>query len=229
MRNVQTTPAPTMARPKSEMLFEKFCNRAGIPFRRIAEERGPTPDYQLCFPGVEVIAEIKQIDPNDEDKTLRRQLDELGFAGFDHGEVGGRVRSKISKAANQLRNRLRPGQAAIVVIFNNVSVIRGFTDPINMMAAMHGDYEFVLSYFQGGEVAITDRRLGGKRKLTPKHNTTVSAICVIFEGPSGPYLVVYHNPFAANRLDPSILRQPGNVQFRLDTKEPGEFPKWVEI
>lgn len=56
---------------ESEELFEQFCKSRGLRCRRLAERSDQelqTPDY-LLFPGSEtpVIAEIKQLDPNDDD------------------------------------------------------------------------------------------------------------------------------------------------------------------
>ena len=119
----------------------------------------------------------------------------------------------------------------MLVIYNNVDVLRGFTDPLQIMSAMYGQYEVVLTRIHGSvsRSRSVSRRLGGGRKLTPEHNTTISAVAVLFEGPEGPYLVVYHNRFALNPIRPEVLRHPRILQRSIREVGPGEFPEWVGV
>jgi len=220
-------------RTRSEILFERFCDKAGIPFTCIPPESRvghPTPDYELRLQLPAILAEVKQIDPNHEDKMLLRELQQTGAYEFED-ILGKRLRGKISEAASQLRARLRPGQPALVIIYNNVDVLRGFTDPHHMMSAMYGLYEVVFTTSRGlaARLLSISRRLGGSRRLTPEHNTTVSAVAVLFDGPEGPYLVVYHNRFAANPIPPELLRHAGILQRSVSDRGPAEFPEWVEL
>jgi hypothetical protein len=57
---------------KSEILFEKFCNEAGVSFTLIPPEPKAgrqTPDYELHLQVPPILAEVKQIDLNPEDKV----------------------------------------------------------------------------------------------------------------------------------------------------------------
>jgi hypothetical protein len=218
-------------RTKSEQIFERFCTEAGLGFRRMpTDERGKTPDYELLLQDPPILTEVKQIDPNALDKIQRRQLEDEGVGFSFRGEPGKRLRDKISAAGAQLRAKIRPVQPGIVVFYNNVCVLR-FTDPVNVMAAMYGQLEFVLALPRGGGRAeCVGRRLGAKQKLTPQHNTTISAVCILFEGPKGPHLVAYHNRYAANPIDPTVLRNSRVIQFVIDDPQPGEeFPTWRQL
>ena len=96
---------------------------------------------------------------------------------------------------------------------------------------MYGLHEvvFTRSHSPVAQVLSVSRRLGGSRRLTPEHNTTLSAVVVLFEGPEGPYLVVYHNRFASNPILPEVLRRPRIFQWSIREGGPREFPEWVEV
>jgi hypothetical protein len=220
-------------RTRAEILFEKFCGETGIRLTPIPPEPGAsrrTPDYELHLQVPPILVEVKQIDPNPDDKALLRQLQETGVYEFQD-VPGKRLRGKISEASSQLKARVRTGQPALLIIYNNVDVLRGFTDPLQMMSAMYGLHEVVLtrSHSPAARLLSVSHRLGGSRRLTPEHNTTLGAVAVLFEGPEGPYLVVYHNRFASNPILPEVLRRPSIFQRGIREGGPGEFPEWVEV
>ncbi|MGP0594584.1 hypothetical protein ACTRXD_18855 [Nitrospira sp. T9] len=99
------------------------------------------------------------------------------------------------------------------------------------MSAMYGLYQvdITTSRGPGARVLSVARRLGGGRSMTLKHNTKVSGVAVLFESPKGPYLVVYHNRFAARPLQPDILRHPRIFQRWIREGDGSEFPKWVDL
>lgn len=217
----------------SETLFERFCTETGVPFRCLSPDPsigGRTPDYEVYWQNPPVLVEVKQIDPNCDDKTLRRLFTDTGEYSFS-GVPGHRLRGRISKAGSQLRARAKPDQSTLVVVYNNVGVLQGFTDERAVMSAMYGRYQVDISTSRGlgAQVLSVARRLGGGRSMTLKHNTTVSGVAVLFEWPKGPCLVVYHNRFAARPLQPHILRNPRILQRCIWEGDGSEFPKWVDI
>jgi hypothetical protein len=218
---------------RSEILFERFCEETGTAFSRIPAQPAAnrrTPDYELHLHVPPILAEVKQIDPNREDKALTRQYEAGGSYEFQH-IAGKRVREKISEAASQLKTQAGADQPTLLVVYNNVDPLRGFTDRLAMMSAMYGQPEGVITTSRGlgAMVLSTSRQLGGSRRLTPKHNTTISAVAALFEGPEGLYLVVYHNRFAAHPIPPEVLRRPRIFQRSIRDSGPGEFPEWVEV
>ena len=131
----------------SEILFERFCQATDIPFRRVPTESATerrTPDYELRLGDLEVLAEVKQVDPNPEEKEARQRFEGAKATIEWQSELGARLRKKISEANSQLKSQVKSCQPAILVIYNNVNVLYGFTDPHNVMAAMYGQYEFVI-------------------------------------------------------------------------------------
>ena len=102
-----------MCEPKtwSEKLFESWCREKGVDFRCIPREEGRcTPDYELVVNGTTIIAEVKHIEDNPEEKANRKRIreeyrkersDEHGTYRFGLGEVergvpGTRVQKKIN-------------------------------------------------------------------------------------------------------------------------------------
>ena len=75
---------------ESEALFERFCKANGIPFRRIVEGASVTADYWMWPNGVEVICEVKQVEPNAEDRKAMEAI-ERGEVAVTGGTVGNRV------------------------------------------------------------------------------------------------------------------------------------------
>lgn len=63
-------------RTLSEQIFEKYCTLRGYAFKRIDTNarEGPFPDYEVQTPRGAVICEVKEIEPNDEDKKFDEKL-----------------------------------------------------------------------------------------------------------------------------------------------------------
>lgn len=217
----------------SETLFERFCTDTGIPFIRLEPDSSAglrTPDYELHLQEPPILVEVKQIDANHEDQASLRSFAETGEYSFS-GVLGDRLRGRISKAGSQLRACVRPDQPTLVVVYNNVDVLRSFTGPHAVMAAMYGLFQAVITTSRGlgARVLSVASRLGGGRSMTPQHNTTISGLAVLFDGPEGPYLVVYHNRFAAVPLPPEILRRPRILQRCIKEGGSSKFPEWSDL
>jgi len=76
----------------------------------------------------------------------------------------------------------------------------------------------------------TGMSYGPKRKMTEDHNTTISAIGVLFTpSPNEIELCVYHNKFAAVPLDQRLLAKHGICQFKLEGEARGNTAKWEEV
>ena len=71
---------------------------------------------------------------------------------------------------------------------------------------------------------------GPKRKMTPEHNTTISAIGALSMSRSEViFLTVYHNRFAKIPLRPARFAPYGVKQFELEEDTIGRTSKWREI
>lgn len=121
----------------SEELFEQFCREHGVPASRIPRQPDlSTADYRCQMSGQQIIAEVKQLDPNKEDGVaLRRGLN--GIPGMQWAG-GDRVRAAIKEARPQLKQSAEGKFPGLLVLYNNVPVAPGYTDPFMVLHAMHG-------------------------------------------------------------------------------------------
>ena len=56
----------------SERYFEKLCVNRDIICERISTSGAKSPDYRVLIPPMELITEVKQLDPNKEDEKKMR-------------------------------------------------------------------------------------------------------------------------------------------------------------
>ena len=216
-------------RTLSEQLFETYCDRLGIRWRRIVEGRSRTPDYELFLPRRKVIVEVKETTPNDEEKRAAQELKEKGFA-VGSLTPGDRVRKLITKAAPQIKARTRGRLPGVLIVFDNGIVARHI-DPYQIRVAMYGFDQLVIGVPNNLRESpyLIGRKSGGKRKMTEQHNTSLSALGALFcPAKDSVELTLYHNRFAARPLDRSLFGRYRTQQYELGVVADGEIAQWVE-
>jgi hypothetical protein len=216
----------------SEILFEKFCADAKIsclPIPRSKEQNQKTPDYDLIFGAVKVVTEVKEIERNAEEKESDRLLELRGYGNATGGVPGQRVRLKIQSSSPQIKTRAQGIHPSLLVLFDGYSFGRHIT-PYDIRVAMYGLETFILAVPELGPPCLVGKKLGPRRKMTPKTNTSISAIATLHQLHTGEIkLLVYHNDYATIPLSPAVLAQNSIGQFRLGEAEPGGFPQWVVV
>jgi hypothetical protein len=216
----------------SEILFERFCRREGLKFSRIKPSESPgmkSPDYQIQSPRGPVIVEVKQFDPNAEDKRNAQLLEERGYGDAIGGEPGARARIKIQSGARQLKARSEGRFPTVLVLYNNVPFNSRGTDPYEIKTAMYGLEKVDLAVGQA-TVSVVDRGFGPKRKVTPSSNTSLSAVAVLYARSRHDLrLVVFHNIYAATPLGWLDLSGPRIVHLTLGPMERGAFQEWKRL
>jgi hypothetical protein len=208
--------------PFSETLFEQFCSRHGIPCEPIPTGLVRTPDFAIRLDGVRVVCEVKQIDPNAED------LAELQAVSSDEATgrfVPNRLRGKLKDVSSQLKAACLSGCPTMLVVYDNTP-FKMYSVHLDVVQAMFGAHSVaVTTAKQGGaELIVSEPFFGGNRGLTPRQNTSVSALAILDSGPlSELKLRVYHNPYASVVLLPELLEAlpvqqyiiPGATTVRL--------------
>ena len=86
----------------SEQLFEKFCCGNGIHFDRLSPDGSKTPDYEIDLNGRNMVVEIKELTPNEEEQQAIFNLEEKNTASWGSGKIGNRLRCKIDNAKRQI-------------------------------------------------------------------------------------------------------------------------------
>jgi hypothetical protein len=205
--------------PVSEQLFEQFCEANRIPWSRVDTGVRRTPDYVITLGGVRVTCEVKQIDPNAEDL---RELAEIRDGSVTARYIPNRLRGKLKDVSAQLQDAARAGCPTLLVVYDNTP-FKSYTDRADVVQAMFGRHSVRLSVPADMSLPsqVSVPFFGGNRGLGPEWNTAVSAIAILDGGPrqvSG--LRLYHNVYAAVRLDPSIFgRLPVSQMVLPDATE----------
>jgi hypothetical protein len=122
-----------------------------------------------------------------------------GGVGSFSTEPGAKMRSIIGAAAPQLRSMAGPRDPAVIVVNEPSGLLRQHIDPYGILTGMRGlDEVPVYMPRSPAERPIFGAvRQGGKRKMTPTANTSISAIAVLFpNGPRATRLDIFHNRFA---------------------------------
>jgi hypothetical protein len=214
----------------SEILFEKFCANAKIQCLPVPRERNrKTPDYDLAFGALKVVAEVKEIERNEEEKESDRLLELRGYGNAKGGVPGQRVRQKIQSCLPQIKARAQGLHPGMLVLYDQ-HLGSANIDPYHIRVAMYGLENFVLAVPENDLPYVVDKRFGTKRKMTPDANTSISAIAALRRLHTGEVrLYVYHNKYAAIPLFPAVLASYPVPQYRLADATPGTFSQWDAI
>ena len=114
-------------KPKSESLFEELCVKHGIALTRLDPPHDlKWPDYELNFGDKLVVAEVKQIDPNEHDKQHGKALErnEIVYQCRNPDSMAKRVRNAIGKSTRQISSFLKYRNLAvpsILILFDHAN------------------------------------------------------------------------------------------------------------
>ena len=186
---------------QSERLFQEFCRLYGIPCERLTPTGRRTPDFIVDFRGTQIICEVKQIDPNKDDE---RELTELAHHGGEGRLVPNRLRAKLKKVSAQLKSASQTGRPTLLVVYDHTP-FKAYTLHTDVVEAMFGrnSVRVRVPTDPSSPPQISSPFFGGDRGMGPRHNTAVSAVAILDGGTQPPLtLRVYHNRYAAVRLDP---------------------------
>lgn len=127
-----------MENQNAEQTFRDFCDQVDIQCKRVPEVNvEKRPDYEIFASGQRVIVEVKQFDPNSEEKKALEDLEKKGLAtSFPTINPGSRVRNAIGDAAPQLKALSKGKIPAMVVLQTNI--LNRYVRPYDIMTAMQG-------------------------------------------------------------------------------------------
>jgi hypothetical protein len=202
----------------SEELFEEFCRRAQIRCERVPTEAGRTPDYDIFLGELQVVTEVKEVDPPRRDAT--------GVWSFT---VGKAIRHDLKKAGPQIKARAQDRVPGMVVLFEKQWKQVG---PAQIRHAMYGAHtvDLAVPFDRSRSPSFHGHRLGGQRQMTEEHNTSISAVAHLDrEGWDGITLIVYHNRYARLPIAHEQFARYGIRQFELPEVEGYGIPDWVEV
>jgi hypothetical protein len=175
-----------------ESAFEAFCRFNLIPCRRIHEQAGSTPDYEIVLGETVVYVEIKDIQEDENFGTPVRTR-----------TVGSHVRAKIGEAKAQLQPSAKAGAPTILLIHNALDPYQTFgTEEHDFLAAMYGELTVSINL---DTRKVSDSFHGRNRSLASNKNTSFSAVGAIYTRGGKASVFIYENVFAKNPLDYSSL------------------------
>ena len=155
-----------------------------------------------------VFVEVKEIRPTAEEAAQIRKVLSGGVGSFST-EPGAKLRSIIRTAVPQLKAVTRPEDPSIVVVNKPSGMLRQHIDPYSVLTAMRGldEVPVFVRVDRNIEPWFGARQVGGKRKMTPSSNTSVSAIAILHpHAQTATRLDVFHNRFARCPLRLSDLQ-----------------------
>lgn len=209
-----------MPKTPAEEQFERLCDLRRLRWRRIRialKEDHKRPDYAVWVGEAACVVEVKQLGLNEEDRKQLKELDEAGHTCGERKEPGRRLGAKITEAADQLRSFRRRGIAGVLVLSDDLLPLP-YLLPHRVMAGMYGrlKLEVVLGEAPSGRWSASRLVSGGGEKMTPNTNTSVSALAHLQRGSDRePYLILYHNEYAAVPLDASCVARVTDHQFEV--------------
>jgi hypothetical protein len=223
----------------AEEQFERLCGLKGLTWRRIRPARKEgckRPDYAVWVGGTCCLVEVKQLDPNEEDRKLRRRMEKQEHTtGWEDTPVwkeekpGRRVRKKITEAASQLRPFANRGIASILVLFDGC-LPQPYLRPHKVMKGMYGRDKLEIERVHGSPPSwrASGWRSAGDEGMTRTNNTSVSALAVLgVDRDDDPGIMLYHNEHAAVPLDASCVARVTDYQFNREVRRPAGVDVWV--
>ena len=220
-----------MQKTMSEQIFERFCEDRGIVCTRVPEGEGRTPDYELDLDSVRVVVEVKEIAPSAEELESERLARVRGYGNAISSTPGDKVRKKIGDCSSQIKARTGGTLPSMLVVFDRGRVV-GHADADNIRVAMYGMEQVYIALppIGEGEPYATGMGHGPRRKMTPEHNTSISAVGTLFmTGPLDVHLHVYHNCFARVPLDTRLLARHHIPQFQIGEPRTRSASAWHEV
>lgn len=203
----------------SEALFKQHCDAREVQYRRIEEGTTPVADFEVLLPTGTVIAEVKQLDPNEHDVAREAAMRD-GHVGSGHAPTG-RLRNLLGDAYRQIKPYASRGLPAVVVCYNHAGALNHI-DNFSVTRAMFGGMAAYIALGQDGHIHHTGQGFTGQRKVTRNTCRGLSAVCVLSTPTMDTTrLVAYHNPYATNPIAPKALHGFADSQFGYEDPHAG--------
>jgi len=195
----------------SEDIFEQFCAVKGIECSRIPEGAQKSADYFVSSNKLSLIVEIKQLDPNDEDK----ELSTIWFSPDSPGSEAPskRVQGLLKDGYPQIKRSSEGKWPTMIVVYNN-SGPWNWIDTWTVSKAMFGQFGLVYGLSSDNSIKVTGHGYFGQRKLTKNSFRHLNVVGVLNKtGTMQISLSCYHSPFAAMPVEPNLLEAIADEQY----------------
>jgi hypothetical protein len=195
----------------SEDIFEQLCANKGIECTRIQERAVKSADYFVSSDKLSMVVEIKQLDPNDEDKELLKVWGSPDSPGSE--APSNRVQGLLEDGYPQIKRSSEGKWPTMIVVYNN-SGPWNWIDTWTVSKAMFGLFGFVYGLTSDNSISVTGHGYFGQRKLTKDTFRNLSVVGVLkVNGTKQIALSCYHNPFALMPVEPILLGVIADEQY----------------
>jgi len=208
----------------SEIHFEKLCANRGVVCEHIPESTTKSADYRVSLGSTTLITEVKQLDPNDENK----KFGEVWGTPQSPGAVApsDRVQGLLDDGYSQIKRSSEGKWPTMIVVYNN-SGEWNWIDTFTVAKAMFGSYGIVLGLQPDQTIDEIGRGYLGQRKVTKDTFRSLSAVGVLkHTGLDVLELCCYHNPFANVPIEPILLAKLANAQYIHPNPHDRGFVPW---
>ncbi len=216
---------------ESETVFENYCLTLDIVCKEIpTEKNAKTPDYELTINNQKIIAEVKGIELNPDEKKSEELIAKTRVGNVISNTPGDRVRKKINDSRKQIKAKTNGIYPGLLVLYDS-GLSYNHLDSYNIRAAMCGLEQLHISvpYNPNNPPFPAAKSFGSNQKFTENDNTSISGIGVLWKDHSDIKLDIYHNKFAKIPLDPNLLRNYPIKQFKLGNGPAGQIAEWEII
>lgn len=209
----------------SEALFEQLCSQRGVACNRIPENTYKTADYRVSLISVTLVAEIKQLDPNDEDHDLAPVWGTPNSPGAV--APSDRVQGLLEKAYPQVKRSCEGKWPTMIVLHNNSGPWNRI-DTFTVAKALFGSFGIVLRLQADQTIAMSGHGYLGQRKVT-KDNFRALSVVGVFKRVKDDVMCLdcYHNPFATVRVQPTLLAGLADEQYIHPNPHERGFVPWA--
>ena len=217
---------------KSEDLFNKYCQNQSYQIRKIKEGTQKTPDFIVTTPQGRIIAEIKELCPNDEDIKI------ISARG---GTIVKRLGKRVGEKIKQARRKKFPDHQIprVIVLYDNIIVdgVRPsypnyFLSSTDISFGMYGELKATILYDKAARKILgTKNELGKNQHLRATQSQEISAVCVLsdIDEANTPFLHTYHSVFTAHPLPRQIFSGPNDKHFRNPVSGNTFETSWIEF
>ena len=210
----------------SEQYFEILCTNRGVVYERIPETTTRSPDYRVLIPPMDLITEVKQLDPNKNDEEHRKTWGTPQSPGGH--DATRRVRDKLAEGYRQVKTLSGGKLPTMIVVYNNAGEWN-LLDKFTISTAMFGSYGIVYESQPDRSIEVIRRGHLGNRTVAKKRRRYLSVVGVLERKETvseNLELCCYHNPFAKVRIEPNLLAELASNQYCFDDPHEGINVHW---
>lgn len=224
-----------MASTLSETLFISLCKSLNFKTEKVPETTYKTPDFRVRSPQCEFFVEVKELEPNPEERRNLIAVRDSKIAVATSSTTGKRAAREIDIASKQLKAVYDTGLPGVLVLFDNIRLDDGtrfspghHLEPFHIHAALFGQWVVDLKITQNRLLSRLDRSGPGER-VNPTRRNYLSAVAVLYDHTAEPSLITYHNPYTNRPLPITTFSGSRFINYGVLPEDAKTPDSWVRL